>query len=158
VAEVRVADQAEVAAPVGVVWAAIRDPVTHARWHPFVTEIHGEHRRGATRACRVELGRRTGETRERCIVEEPERRLAWTIDEDSSGFLRLATDWSAGFELEPAGAERTRVTAVSAFHPRSFLVRPMLPLVRRKFHVTQLAILAGLRDMVEQGNDARIGA
>jgi hypothetical protein len=158
VAEVRIADQVDVAAPTGAVWDAIRDPVAHARWHPFVTEISGEHRRGATRACRVDLGRRTGETHERCIAHEHERRLAWRIEEDSSGFLRLATDWTAGFELEPAGPERTRVTAVSAFRPRSLLVRPMLPLVRRRFGATQRAILAALRDKVERGNNARIGA
>jgi hypothetical protein len=155
-AEVRIADRVEVAAAVGAVWAAIRDPAAHARWHPFVTEIDGEHRLGTERACRVEVGRRAGKTRERCIAEEAERRLAWTIEEDSSGFLRFATDWTAGFELQPIGAERTRVSAVSVFRPRSVLVRPMLPMVRRKFHATQLAILAGLKDAVERGSHARI--
>jgi uncharacterized protein YndB with AHSA1/START domain len=148
--EVRIIDEISVAAPAVAVWAAIEDPATHARWHPFVTRITGEHRVGATRGCHVDLGKRKGETRERCISAEADRRLVWRIEEDSTGFLRLVTDWTAGFELEPDGSGRTRVVAKSAFSPRTFLVRPLLPLVRRKFHATQRAILAALKEAVER--------
>lgn len=153
--EVRIVDQIAVAASAGAVWNAIQDPAAHARWHPFVTKITGEHRVGATRGCEVDLGKRKGETRERCISAEAERRIAWRIEEDSTGFLRLVTDWTAGFELEPDGSGRTRVVAKSTFAPRTFLVRPMLPLVRRKFHTTQRAILDALKRAVES---SRTGA
>jgi|Tabmets5t2r1_1033131.scaffolds.fasta_scaffold69273_2 uncharacterized protein YndB with AHSA1/START domain len=156
--ELRIVDEAVVAAPAAAVWSAIADPAEHARWHPFVTRITGEHRLGATRSCRVDLGRRKGETRERCISAEPERRIAWQIDEDSTGFLRLVTDWTAGFHLESQGSDWTRVVAESAFSPRTLLVRPVLPLVRRRFHATQRAILAALEDAVGEKGRARIDA
>jgi uncharacterized protein YndB with AHSA1/START domain len=105
--EVRIVDEAVMAAPAAAVWAAIADPAEHARWHPFVTRIRGEHRLGATRSCQVDLGRRKGETRERCISAEPERRIAWQIDGDSTGFLRLVTEWTAGFHLESANQRAT---------------------------------------------------
>lgn len=150
--EVRIVDEIAVAAPAGTVWAGVKDPATHARWHPFVTRISGEHRVGATRACQVDLGRRTGETREQCIADEAERRMAWRIEEDSTGFLRLVSGWTAGFELEPRGSNSTRVKAESTFRPKNILVRPLLPIVRRKFHVTQRQILGALKDAVERSS------
>jgi Polyketide cyclase / dehydrase and lipid transport len=156
--ELRIVDEIAVAASAEAVWAAIRDPAAHARWHPFVIRIHGEHRLGATRACEVTIGKRTGETRERCIADDGERRLIWRIEEDSTGFLRLVSDWTAGFELAPHGPENTRVRAESSFRPKSFLVRPMLQIVRRKFHTTQREILGALKQAVERESHARIGA
>lgn len=146
---IRIEDEVVVDAPTEEVWAAIEDPDAHAGWHPFVTGITGEHRLGATRRCAVAIGKKTGVTGERCIEHEPERRIAWRIEEDSSGFLRMVTDWTAGFGLESRNG-RTVVRAESVFRPRNVLVRLMLPVVRRKFHGAQQAILAGLKTSVER--------
>jgi uncharacterized protein YndB with AHSA1/START domain len=147
---VHVADEVVVNAPVPAVWRVIKDPALHAEWHPFVTSISGEHRFGATRNCSLSLGGKTAETKERCVAEDEERRLAWRIEEDTSGFLRIVSDWTAGFRLEPAGPGTTRVVAESDFAPKNVLVRAMMPLVRRKFHSAQQAILAGLEHAAEQ--------
>jgi uncharacterized protein YndB with AHSA1/START domain len=155
--EARIVDEIALDAPARAVWAAIEDPAAHAGWHPFVTRISGEHRLGAHRACDVDLGKRTGQTRERCIAHEAERRIAWRIEEDSTGFLRLVSDWTAGFGLRPEGSATTLVTAESTFRPKSLLVRPMLPLIRRKFHETQRAILNALKDTVESPPGKRPG-
>jgi uncharacterized protein YndB with AHSA1/START domain len=148
--EVRIVDEIALGARPGAVWAAIEDPAAHAGWHPFVTRISGDHRLGARRACEVDLGKTKGHTRERCIAHEAERRIAWRIEEDSTGLLRLVSDWTAGFELRPDGSGSTLVTAESVFRPKSLLVRPMIPLVRRKFHQTQRTILGALKDTVER--------
>lgn len=152
---VHIADEAVVHADVPVVWREIKDPALHAEWHPFVTRISGEHRLDATRNCAVALGKETAETKERCVTDDEERRLAWRIEEDTSGFLRLVSDWTAGFRLEPAGAGATRVVAESDFAPRNVLVRLMMPIVRRKFHQTQQAILAALKDAAEKRAEIR---
>jgi hypothetical protein len=76
--------------------------------------------------------------------------ILWQIDEDSTGFLRLVSDWRAGFALEPAGAGATRVTAQSVFVRKNPFLVLMLPMIRRKFHRTQQAILAGLKQFVER--------
>jgi hypothetical protein len=159
--EVHIEDEAVIDAPVAAVWDEIRDPARHAAWHPFVTGITGEHGLGATRACEVALGKKRGRTRELCVAEEESRLLAWRIEEDSSGFLRLVSDWTAGFRLEPVSPSRTRVTAESVFTPRNPLVRLMLPAVRRKFHQAQRAILSGLEEALDragaQGEGPRWG-
>jgi uncharacterized protein YndB with AHSA1/START domain len=143
VRETRIVDDVVIEAPVSTVWAALKDPGAHTAWHPFVTAIEGEHALGAARSCSVSVGGKDGVTQELCIEELEGRRIVWRIDHDTTGFSRMVSDWRAGFSLEPVHAG-TRVVAESAFRVKSPLLRLMHPIVRRKFHQTQQAILAGL--------------
>jgi uncharacterized protein YndB with AHSA1/START domain len=147
---VEIKDEVVVNAPGTEVWEAIRDPSLHAEWHPFVDSIQGDHAAGASRRCAIRVGKKAGETKEHCTRFEEERGILWQIDEDSTGFLRLVSDWTAGFGLEPAGSGATRVTAQSVFEPKNPLLALMLPMIRRKFHQTQQAILTGLKQFVEK--------
>jgi len=152
--EVRIVDELGVAAPIGVVWRAIADPAAHARWHPFVSAIAGGHQLHESRSCSIHVGRRQGTTKERCVEREERARIAWAIEEDSTGFARMVIGWRSGFSLaERDGA--TIVTAQSTFRPNNMFVRAMLPLIRRKFHQTQQAILRGLQEAVD--GDAQRG-
>jgi uncharacterized protein YndB with AHSA1/START domain len=152
--EVRMADELRIDASVDVVWHAIEDPAAHARWHPFVSAIAGGHELGEIRSCSVRVGKKEGTTKERCVEREEGARIAWAIEEDSTGFARMVSGWRSGFSVaEREGA--TVVTAQSTFRPNSVLVRAMLPLVRRKFHQTQRAILRGLQEAVEGDRAAR---
>jgi uncharacterized protein YndB with AHSA1/START domain len=147
-AEVHIEDELVVNAPRSEVWRAIKDPVAHADWHPFVTRIEGEHQLGAVRSCAVLAGKKVGKTSERCVEEEEGRRIIWSIEEDSTGFLRMASDWRAGFELESRNGT-TLVLAQSRFRPKNLIARLALPVVRRKFHRAQQQILSGLKRAVE---------
>jgi hypothetical protein len=89
ISEVRIEDRIAIGASTLEVWHALEDPAIHARWHPFVTEIAGEHSLGQVRTCSVLVGRRHGETKE----------------------------------------------------PNNLLVRAMLPIVRRRFHLPLIARL-----------------
>jgi hypothetical protein len=147
-AEMHVEDQALVHAPTEEVWKAIKDPVAHGNWHPFVTRIEGEHRLGAVRTCSVLAGKKAGTTKERCVEEEEGRRIIWSVEEDTTGFLRMVSGWRAGFELEARNGA-TLVSARSDFRPKNMLVRAAGPVVRRKFHGAQQQILSGLKRAVE---------
>lgn len=150
----RIADELRLDAPVDVVWHAIEDPAAHARWHPFVSAIAGGHELHEIRSCSVQVGKKLGSTKERCVEREDGVRIAWAIEEDSTGFARMVSGWRSGFSLaERDGA--TVVTAQSTFRPNNLLVRAMLPLIRRKFHQTQQAILRGLQEAVEGDRAAR---
>ena len=144
-----ITDQVTVQAPVERIWAAIQDPGEHVTWHPFATRIEGAHTLGATRACSVMIGGKPGTTRERCTGYEEARAIVWSVEQDSSGFSRMVSDWRTGFSLEPLGSGATRVTAQSLFTPR-LPARPMMPVIRRKFHQTQRAILDGLKQYAER--------
>lgn len=151
--EVRVEDTLAIDASALEVWHALEDPAAHARWHPFVTEIAGDHRLGQVRTCSVVVGGKHGQTKERCVVEEPASRIAWSVEEDSTGFGRMVSNWRAGFSLSERG-DATVVAAESSFEPKNLLVRAMLPIIGRKFHQTQRAILAALRESLERHSDA----
>ncbi len=152
---VKIDDHVHVDAPPAAVWNAIEDPVAHADWHPYLVRITGEHRAGAERTCSVLIGKRAGETRERCTEADPERAITWSIEHDTTGFSRVVADWQAGFTLAPQD-HRTLVTARSAFQPKGLRVRLMGPIVRHKFHGTQRAILAALKESVEMSHPADV--
>src|SRR5438876_9257804 len=147
---VEIRDEVVTRTPPDVVWDAIRDPSAHAEWHPFVTAIHGEHGPGETRRCDVLLGKKKAETEEMCTTYDEGKTILWRIDKDTSGFLRMVSDWTAGFVLEPAGSGGTRVTAHRAFKRKNPLIGLMMPMVRRKFHQVQQGVLAGLKQFVER--------
>jgi uncharacterized protein YndB with AHSA1/START domain len=152
--EVRIVDELRLDAPIDVVWRLIEDPAAHARWHPFVTAIGGGHELHEIRECSVQIGRKPGATKERCVERDERARIIWAIEEDSTGFGRTVSDWRSGFSLtERDGA--TIVTAESTFRPNNVLVRAMLPLIRRKFHQTQRAIVSGLRQAIETESSTR---
>jgi uncharacterized protein YndB with AHSA1/START domain len=150
---VRIADELGLDAPIDAVWAAIEDPAAHARWHPFVSAIAGGHELHEIRSCSVQVGKKEGTTKERCVEREEGERIAWAIEEDSTGFGRMVSGWRSGFSLAERGGA-TIVTAQSTFRPNNVLVRAMLPLIRRRFHQTQQAILRGLQEAVEGGRVA----
>jgi Polyketide cyclase / dehydrase and lipid transport len=143
-----ITDEVVVKAPAGWVWKAIQDPGEHVAWHPFATRIDGEHALGGVRECSVLVGKKPGTTRERCSDYDEGSKIMWAVEQDSSGFSRMVADWRTGFSIEPQGPDETRVRAHSLFRPRPF-VRVMMPVIRRKFHQTQRAILDGLRQHVE---------
>jgi len=145
-----VTDRAILQAPVDRVWEAIQDPAEHVEWHPFATRIDGAHALGSTRNCSALIGGKPGNTQERCSAYDEARTIMWTIEQDSSGFSRMVSDWCTGFSLEPQGFGATRVTAQSLFTPKRFLARLMMPVIRRKFHQTQRTILDGLKQHTER--------
>ena len=99
------------------------------------------------------VGGKHGQTKVRCVVEEPASRIGWSVEEDSTGFGRMVSNSCAGFSLTPRDG-RALVTAASTFEPNNLLVRAMLQMIGRKFHQTQRAILAALKESLETHGDA----
>jgi uncharacterized protein YndB with AHSA1/START domain len=150
---VRIVDELRLGAPTDMVWRAIEDPVAHAGWHPFVSAIAGGHALHEIRSCSVQIGKKEGSTKERCVEREEGARIAWAIEEDSTGFGKMVSGWRSGFSLAERDGQ-TIVSAESTFHPNKMLVRAMLPVIRRKFHQTQRAILHALQEAVEADRGA----
>ncbi len=144
-----IADEVVISAPADLVWKAIADPGEHVAWHPFATAIDGQHALGEARTCSVVIGGKPGTSQEWCSAYEEGSAIMWSVEGDSTGFSRMVTDWRTGFSLQPQGLGATLVRAQSLFRPR-LPARLMAPLIRRKFHQAQRAILDGLRQHAEQ--------
>lgn len=143
-----VRDQLIIGAPAGRVWEAVQDPARHAGWHPFIERIHGRHARGAVRVCDILIRGRSGRTEETCVLYDEQARIFWRIEKDTSGFSKMASDWTAGFTMTPH-ASGTVVSAESTFTPKGLFPRLANPLITRMFHRTQRLILARLKAYVE---------
>jgi hypothetical protein len=96
----------------------------------------------------VAIGRRHGQTKERCVLDDEPTAIAWVVETDATGFGRMVSGWRAGFSLADHGAS-TAVTAHSSFTPNSPLIRVLLPVVRRRFHHAQRTILHELKRSLE---------
>jgi hypothetical protein len=133
---VTIEDEVHVDASALELWEVIKDPARHAQWHPFVTEISGEHELGAREDVRGDRRQEGRETKERCVEEEHASRITWTVEEDATGFGRMVSGWRAGFALQQRDGA-TVVRAYSTFEPHNLLVRATIPIIRRKFHQTR---------------------
>jgi hypothetical protein len=71
-----------------------------------VTDIAGEHELDHVRTCSVLVGNKHGQTTERCIEHDDGNRIAWKIEQDSTGFGRMVSDWQAGSPWRRATAQR----------------------------------------------------
>jgi len=143
-------DEVVLRAPLDRVWQAIHDPREHASWHPMITNIVGEHALGRVRKCDVLVGKKPGLTEKRCVSYDEPHRIIWSIEQDSSGFSRMMSEWKAGFTIAEENPGATRVIAESLFEPKGWVVRVMRPVIRHKFHQAQQTILRGLQEHVER--------
>lgn len=135
-------------------WGILMDSRLLPKWVPAVHEVElceatGE-TVGAVRRCRVELGGRAGRMVERCIAVEPERRLAYLVEDESFGMRRIVADYGFRISLEPLAAVRTQVTIETFYTPRNPLYRVMNALVMRpRLRRVVGDLLAGLIRLAE---------
>jgi hypothetical protein len=102
----------EIDAPPARVWAVLIDFATYPTWNPFVRRIAGEPSTGA----RLDVllgppGKRPMRFRPTVLRAEPERELRWL----GHLLVRGLFDGEHAFELEPLGADRTRLRQSERF-------------------------------------------
>jgi uncharacterized protein YndB with AHSA1/START domain len=90
------------------VWDVIADPYHLPRWWPRVERVEEVTDDAWTKVMRSSRGKavRLDYTR---VEAEPRRRMVWRHEVDESPFERLLADSILEIELEPLGAEETRV-------------------------------------------------
>jgi hypothetical protein len=105
VSGVWIVDELLVDAPIDVLWRAIEDPAEHgAGTRCCVLSKVGT---SCTGSCTVPVGRGHGTTRERCVERQEGARIVWAVEEDSTGFGRMVSDWRSGFSLAERDARRS---------------------------------------------------
>ena len=133
---------------------AIEGAEAHARWHPFATSPANTAWEQPGRA--QSSSAKTHEIKDRC-VEDGESQT------DQLGHrARLDRLQSHGPRLAHRLRARARegstvVRADSAFRPKNAVIRLTAPIVRRKLHQTQQAIVVGLKGLRRDGRGAQSG-
>ncbi len=137
------------------VWNILVDSRLLPLWAPAVRgveqcEVTGE-AVGTARHCSVELGGRPGKMVERCVSLDPERHIAFLVDDESFGMRRTFADYGFLIALEPVRPNRTRVTITTFYTPRTIAYWLMNMLfMRRLYRRVVDDLLAGLVLLAEQ--------
>jgi hypothetical protein len=66
----------------------------------------------------------------------------------------MVSEWRSGFRVEGRDGA-TVVRAHSEFRPKNLLVRMVTPMVERRFHRAQRAILLGLKTWIDTSDRGR---
>lgn len=143
-------DDIVVHAPAGILWRLISDSHELPSWGPPVKSVEvmtnagDPEKLGTARRVQAEFGGSPGTSSSTAWSTSRVARIAYLIDEDSFGILRLLSRPGFSLELEPNGDEATRVI-FSFFHDlRGFEGRIMNPLIRRQQRGNRLAALYSL--------------
>jgi uncharacterized protein YndB with AHSA1/START domain len=147
--------QAVASADPAAVWNILVDSRLLPQWVPAVRhvescEVTGE-AVGTVRHCSVELGGRSGTTVERCVSLEPERHIAFLVEDESFGMRNMFADYGFAIVLEPVKPNQTRVIIETFYTPRNAAYRLMNAfLMRRQYRRVVDDLLSGLVRLAEQ--------
>jgi len=144
-------DEVVVHAPPERIWALLEDGPRLPEWMPIVKATTGHVEvLGAERTCAVEFEGKHGHVTERCVENEPLRRIAWQLVDDSLGCGRLVAELGFSFTLEPRDDGTTLIRNETYYRPRSILGRLVsLLALRRKFRGIRMTALENLRVLSE---------
>lgn len=117
--------EVEISATPAEVWRVLLDFPRYPEWNPFIVELDGEARSGATLALVLSLpdSNRERPLRARLLKCEPEHELRWL----GHTWMKGLFDGEHFFRLEPRGEGRTRVVQGEDFS--GILLRFLLPRV-----------------------------
>src|SRR3954469_991589 len=123
----------EIPAAAGDLWPVVSDPARLADWFDFAEGaevIEGAAGVGQRRRMHGSWGKKKSEIDQRVVDWQPPRRLAWEHEAerlDGKPAPRFAAETVFSIDLEPAGADATRVRLTSrqvpASKPRGLVMR-----------------------------------
>ena len=154
-------DQITIEASVDRVWELIADSKMLEQWGPVVDRVDvrlnaGETREdiGSHRHVYITVGKRSDRIIERRTEHNPNRRLAYRIEEDPflGSYLK---DSGFTMELDPVGHSQTLFTFTFYQRPRGIRGWLMNPLVRIMQSRGRRAGLASLKRLAEQADLSR---
>jgi hypothetical protein len=136
------------------VWAILTDSRLLPKWAPVVREVEacdasGESV-GAVRRCRVELAGRAGRMIERCVELEPERRLAYVVDDESFGMRRMFAHYGFRISLDAVAPAQTSIKIETFYTPRNLVFTALnVLMMRSRFGAVVDRLLSGLVGLAE---------
>jgi hypothetical protein len=134
----------EIDAAPEAVWGELADTAAYPGWNPFVRRLDGQLEQGAQLSVEIEPPDGRAMTFKPTVLEaEPGRRLRWL----GRLLLRGLFDGEHSFEIEPLGANRSRLTQAERFS--GLLVRPLAGSTLEKTERGFEAMNRALKERVE---------
>jgi hypothetical protein len=144
-------NEAIIDAPIATVWSIITDITLLPKINPGVVKASGiMDRLQSTRTCEINNKGRKGTTTERLVELVPERKTAWSLENDTLGMSRMLKDVRFAFLLEKLSDSRTRVVNETYYDPANVIATIMNGLMMKKMiSRTQEQILQNIRSLAE---------
>lgn len=151
-------DSIVIEAPPDVVWPHVADSTLLPRWGPPVVAVElltpGPEGVGSWRHVDARFGKRAGWFRERRILQEPPRRMAFVIEEETFGLFRFLEHVGSVMELSSVRPDQTRVTW-TFFHDTRGALGSLANrlLILRQQRANRRRALASLKTWIEEGRE-----
>lgn len=148
-------DAIDVEAPADRLWQLIADSNELASWGPPVRKVEVRVQPGKTegvgtpRKVYARFGKKSGYFVEHRVEHMPGGKIAYAIDEDTFGLSRMMSRIGFSLELEPLGANQTRVV-FTFFHDPRGMGRLLNPLIKVQQRRNRLAALRSLKARAEE--------
>ncbi len=117
-------DEITIKASTNKIWGILIDGTQLSQWMKVVqhTTSVTEHL-NAVRSCEVAMNGKKGQVRERCILFEEQKEIAWQMEYDEFGFSRMFDNYSFSFELQAIDDQKTRVINKGFYDAKNIWVR-----------------------------------
>jgi len=144
--------EAIINAPVHSIWSIITDINLLQQINPGVLKATGRmDRQGETRTCEFNNVGRKGSMTEKLIELIPEKKTAWTIENDTMGMSKMLKDTKFCFNLEKLDDNKTKLVNESYYQPANLIAKIMNSLVmKKKMGQIQEQILSNIKTLAEQ--------
>jgi hypothetical protein len=108
-------------------------------------------KQGETRTCEFNNRGRRGTMTEKLIEFIPEKKTAWTIENDTMGMSKMLKDTKFCFNLEKLDDNKTKLVNESYYQPAGLVAKIMNSLVmKKKMGQIQQQILSNIKTLAEQ--------
>jgi hypothetical protein len=145
-------NEAIINAPVHSIWSIITDINLLQQINPGVLKATGRmDRQGETRTCEFNNRGRKGLMTEKLIELVPEKKTAWTIENDTMGMSKMLKGTKFCFNLEKLDDNKTKLVNESYYQPANLIAKIMNSLVmKKKMGQIQEQILSNIKTLAEQ--------
>lgn len=133
------------------IWAVITDINLMHKITPGVVKATGRmDKEGETRTCEMNNKGRIGTMTEKLVELIPEKKMVWSIENDTMGMKKMLTDTRFVFLLEKINDNQTKLINESYYLPATLMAKIMNTLMMKKMMVKiQGQILGNVRGLVE---------
>lgn len=136
------------------VWEVFNDQSLLPKWTQDVQTSHYEQRMaspGQLRKNECIVNGKKGTIETRCIAMFGKDRAEFSVENDSFGMTKMLLNMSFAAELKEIAPNKTEFIMLSHFSPKNFLLKLMLPFIKKKMGKEVDIMNNGLKKFIETG-------